>query len=68
MMVSLGGTGIVVATEAVDFRKGHDGLAALVQNGLSLDPYSGAAYVFAPSEPTLFHSAYKSSFVTVEYR
>ena len=46
MMVSLGGTRIVVATEAVDFRKGHDGLAAVVQNELGLDPYSGVAYVF----------------------
>ena len=27
-MVSLGGTRIVVATRAVDFRKGHDGLAS----------------------------------------
>ena len=27
MMVSLGGTRIVVATRAVDFRKGHDGCA-----------------------------------------
>ena len=46
MMVSLGGTRIVVATRAVDFRKGHDGLAAVVQNELGLDPYSGVAYVF----------------------
>ena len=36
MMVSLGGTRIVVATRAVDFRKGHDGLAAVVQNELGL--------------------------------
>ena len=40
-MVSLGGTRIVVATQPVDFRKGHDGLAAVVQNELGLDPYSG---------------------------
>ena len=45
-MVSLGGTRIVVATRAVDFRKGHDGLAAVVQNELGLNPYSGVAYVF----------------------
>ena len=41
-MVSLGGTRIVVATRAVDFRKGHDGLAAVVQNELGLDPYVSA--------------------------
>ena len=45
-MVSLGGTRIVVATQPVDFRKGHDGLAAVVHNELGLDPYSGVAYVF----------------------
>ena len=45
-MISPGGTRIVVATRAVDFRKGHDGLAAVVQNELGLDPYSGVAYVF----------------------
>ncbi len=45
-MVSLSGTRIVVATQVVDFRKGHDGLAAVVQNVLGLDPYSGVAYVF----------------------
>ena len=45
-MVSLRGTGIVVATQPVDFRKGHDGLAAVVHNELGLDPYSGVAYVF----------------------
>ena len=45
-MVSPNGMRILVATEAVDFRKGHDGLAAVVQNELGLDPYSGVAYVF----------------------
>ena len=45
-MVSLSGTRIVVATQPVDFRKGHDGLAAAVHNELGLDPYSGVAYVF----------------------
>lgn len=41
MMVSLGGTRIVVATRPVDFRKGQDGLASVVQNELGLDAYSG---------------------------
>lgn len=37
---------IVIATKPVDFRKGHDGLAAIVQNELGLDPYSGIIVVF----------------------
>ena len=51
-MVSLGGTRIVVATRAVDFRKGHDGLAAVVHNELGLNPYSGVAYVFRAKRAT----------------
>ncbi len=37
---------VVVATKPVDFRKGHDGLAAVVQKELGLDPHSGVAVVF----------------------
>jgi transposase len=37
---------ILVATEAVDFRKGHDGLAALVQSALKEDPFTGTVFVF----------------------
>ena len=37
---------VYVATRPVDFRKGHDGLAALVQQMFGLDPFSGAAFVF----------------------
>lgn len=37
---------IVVATKPVDFHKGHDGLAAIVQMQLGLDPHSGVAAVF----------------------
>ncbi len=42
------GTRVVVATRPVDFRKGHDGLAAVVEQELGLDPYSGVAVVFRP--------------------
>ena len=45
-MVSPQGAQILVATAPVDFRKGHDGLAAVVQNDLRLDPFSGVAFVF----------------------
>ena len=37
---------IVVATKPVDFRRGHDGLAATVQRELGLDPHSGVIVVF----------------------
>jgi transposase len=35
-----------VATKPVDFRKGHDGLSALVMNTLAYDPFGGAMFVF----------------------
>jgi len=37
---------IVVATKPVDFRKGHDGLAALVMNELKQNPFTGTVFVF----------------------
>ena len=37
---------IVIATKPVDFRKGHDGLASVVQSELGLDPHSGIVVVF----------------------
>ena len=40
------GVQIFVATKPVDFCKGHDGLAALVQNHLRHKPFDGAIYVF----------------------
>jgi len=37
---------ILVAVEAVDFRKGIDSLAALCRNNLRADPFSGYVFVF----------------------
>ena len=37
---------VLIATKPVDFRKGADGLSALVQESLSADPFCGAIYVF----------------------
>lgn len=37
---------ILVATRPVDFRKGHDGLSALVQSVLRKDPFTGTVFVF----------------------
>lgn len=36
----------MVATKPVDFRKGAEGLAALVRESMGTDPFSGAVYVF----------------------
>lgn len=35
-----------MATKPVDFRKGHDGLEALVKNELRKDPFTGIVFVF----------------------
>lgn len=37
---------IYIATKPVDFRKGLDGLAAVVLELLKLDPFSGTAFIF----------------------
>lgn len=40
------GTRVLMATRPVDFRKGADSLAALVQSELRLQPFSGVVFVF----------------------
>ncbi|HEY5128061.1 MAG TPA: IS66 family insertion sequence element accessory protein TnpB [Bradyrhizobium sp.] len=40
------GVRVFIATKPVDFRKGGDGLAALVRETLGHDPFSGTIYVF----------------------
>jgi transposase len=40
------GMRVLVATRPVDFRKGADGLAALVRETLGADPFSGTIFVF----------------------
>ncbi|MDX1425500.1 MAG: IS66 family insertion sequence element accessory protein TnpB [Kiloniellales bacterium] len=37
---------VLVATKPVDFRKGAEGLAAVVREGMQADPFSGVVYVF----------------------
>ena len=47
--IVIGPTGavrVMMATRPVDFRKGVDGLAALVRETMGADPFSGAVYVF----------------------
>ena len=40
------GVRVYVACGVTDIRKGFDGLAALIQTVLELDPYGGALFVF----------------------
>jgi transposase len=40
------GVRVLVATKPVDFRKGGEGLAALVREALGEDPFSGTIFVF----------------------
>lgn len=37
---------IMVATKPINFRKGHDSLAAMVKNELRKDPFTGTVFVF----------------------
>ncbi len=41
-----GAVRVMVATKPVDFRKGGEGLAALVREEMRVDPFSGGVYVF----------------------
>jgi len=37
---------VLVSTQPIDFRKGHDGLCALVSSVLRKDPFTGTVFVF----------------------
>jgi transposase len=41
-----GAVRVLVATRPVDFRKGAEGLAALVRDMMGAEPFDGAVYVF----------------------
>ena len=42
---------VMVATKPVDFRKGMDGLAALVREAMGADPFCGRSTCSGPSGP-----------------
>ncbi len=46
MIGPTGAVQVMMATRPVDFRKGVDGLTALVRETMGADPFSGAVYVF----------------------
>ena len=46
MIGPTGAVRVLVATKPVDFRKGAEGLAALVREIMQAEPFDGAIYVF----------------------
>lgn len=48
MIAPAGDVKVVVATQPVDFRRGINGLVALVASALAADPYCGDVFVFRP--------------------
>ena len=46
MIAVAAGVRVLVATKPVDFRRGADGLAALVREQLRHDPFSGTIFIF----------------------
>lgn len=42
----------MVAMKPIDFRKGHDSLAAVVKNELRKDPFTGTVFVFRAKRRT----------------
>ncbi|MGJ5182162.1 IS66 family insertion sequence element accessory protein TnpB [Bradyrhizobium oligotrophicum] len=46
MIAASTGVKVMIATRPVDFRRGADGLAALVREQLRHDPFSGTIFVF----------------------
>ena len=46
MILPGGPARVFVATKPVDFRRGLDGLSAIVQEQLQLDPFGGSIFVF----------------------
>lgn len=46
MLVPAGPIRVLMATKPVDFRRGVNGLAALVKEQLGFDPFAGTIYVF----------------------
>ena len=46
MIAAAAGMRVLVATKPVDFRKGGDGLVALVRETLGHDPFSGTIFIF----------------------
>ena len=46
MLIPPGSVRVLLASKPVDFRRGMDGLAALVKEQLRFDPFAGTLYIF----------------------
>ena len=46
MIAPPSGVRVLVSTKPIDFRKGANGLAALIKDEMRADPFSGVIYVF----------------------
>ena len=57
---------VLVATKPVDFRKGAEGLAAVVREGLRADPFSGVVYVFRAKRTTAMEPVGAGKSVSLE--
>ena len=53
-----GAVRVMVAIRPVDFRKGVEGLAALVRETMKTNPFSGAVYVFRAKRADRVKSIY----------
>jgi len=52
------GTDVYIYREPVDMRKGHDGLASIVENNMKLELLSGAIFLFANKSRKLCKAIY----------
>ena len=57
---------ILLATEAVDFRKGIDGLASVCRKVLDTDPFSGYLFVFVNKKKTSIKILVPTSALTIQ--
>ena len=58
---------ILVATRPVNFRKGHDGLAALVKNELRKGPFTGTVFVFRAKRADRLKPLYRDGLMTLSH-
>ena len=58
MIVPSSGVKVLIAMKPVDFRKGMDGLAAVVHETLGANPFGGVIYVFRSKRAALGRKNY----------
>jgi len=78
MISFTGGIKVVVATQPVDFRRGMNGLVALIAIALAADPYRGDVFVFRPKRcdrlrlvfwdaTALLHKSHEGFILLIQY-